>query len=101
MPLPLVTLTENVNLDQKLQTGTATAYVRLDHVSHFAERPLMIHRNASDDTFNLEIPVQTNITNDDTAYETPYINLNNKLEISGKSSISEQVIHNALKPTDA
>lgn len=91
--LPLVTLTETVNLDQKLQTGSATMPGSLDQsdIKHLPERQVFVQRNAADDSFNLEIPVQTYV--ESLYYEKPYVNLNNKVEISGTSSISEQVPH--------
>lgn len=96
---PLVTLTENIKVDQKVQFGTGSLYMDQSDISHLPERPLVIHRNASDDTFNVDIPAQTNVKSEFYS-ESPYLNLNNKLEISGKSSIYEQVQKNRATVND-
>lgn len=98
--LPLVTLTENVNLDQKLQTGTATSLLEQNEIKYLADGRVQIIRNASDDTFNLEIPAYANTSHRD-YLETPYVNLNNKIEISGKSAILGQLKHNNTTSNDS
>lgn len=97
--IPPITLVENLELTQKLQNGylnSADVYVGKHAL---ASRPMLIKRNPRDDTFNIEIPNQYWWDNSRNPRfdEAPYININNKLEFKGNSSIFNQIVQNGTQ----